>query len=378
MSSASATSRVPRHRGSLPPHRPGPAHPPGWVMRPGPASRPMRALRARCKRAWANRPGPASPRPSIWESRFPSANRRGPASPRHLIAESMSGWDKRRGPASLRPLIAGSTWASGNRHGQGSRPHLRLPFVSGWGKGRGTGWPLAYRWATRCPCSLVWGKRRGPVSRSRSSYPVRSWWVSGNRHGRGSRPAWRFPWWSPPKQGKAHGRGSRCPRSAAGSGRGWVMLSGPALRRPSRAGRDTGAGSFPIGCGCKGRWDTRALLAAEHYIRAPMTTFRNFDEVALMQKHRSEQFIDQLVTETLVLVRSRTPIKTGNARSGWDRFPPGLSETGTTQWIFNSVPYIVKLEFGYSRQAPQGMARITAAEMNFRAPDIVSRVVINI
>lgn len=106
-----------------------------------------------------------------------------------------------------------------------------------------------------------------------------------------------------------------------------------------------------------------------------MTAYKSFDEVALMQKHRSEQFIDALVTETLVTVRARTPIDTGMARAGWERFPPGPSEPGTAQWVFNNVPYIVALEYGHSRQAPEGMARITAAEMQQRVPEIVARVV---
>ena len=92
-----------------------------------------------------------------------------------------------------------------------------------------------------------------------------------------------------------------------------------------------------------------------------------------MQKHRTEQVIDAFITETLVTVRSRTPIDTGNARSGWERFPPGLSEFGTTQWVFNDVEYILKLEYGSSRQAPEGMARITAAESQQRMDVVVAR-----
>lgn len=93
-----------------------------------------------------------------------------------------------------------------------------------------------------------------------------------------------------------------------------------------------------------------------------MATFRSFDEVRLMQRHRFEQVVNAFVTDRLVTVRARTPIKTGRARAGWERFPPDLSEIGTTQWIYNDVPYIVPLEYGHSKQAPAGMARITAAE----------------
>lgn len=104
-----------------------------------------------------------------------------------------------------------------------------------------------------------------------------------------------------------------------------------------------------------------------------MAIFRDFDAVALMQKHRTEQIIDAFVTETLVAVRSRTPIDTGNARSRWERTPPGLSAFGTEQVIGNDAPYIVKLEYGHSRQAPEGMARITAAESQERMDEIVAR-----
>jgi len=103
-----------------------------------------------------------------------------------------------------------------------------------------------------------------------------------------------------------------------------------------------------------------------------MTVYKDFDEVALMQKHRTEQVIDAFVTETLVTVRARTPIDTGNARSGWFRSPPGLSEFGTEQIIGNAVPYIVALEYGHSKQAPEGMARITAAESQERMDAIVA------
>lgn len=41
----------------------------------------------------------------------------------------------------------------------------------------------------------------------------------------------------------------------------------------------------------------------------------------------------------------RTPIDTGRARRGWQK---------RTSEIRNDVPYIAKLESGYSRQAPNG------------------------
>lgn len=104
-----------------------------------------------------------------------------------------------------------------------------------------------------------------------------------------------------------------------------------------------------------------------------MAEFASFNEVALMQTQRTEQIIDAFITETLVTVRSRTPIDTGTARAGWERFPEGLSILGTTQWVWNGVDYIVELEYGHSQQAPEGMARITAAESQERMDAIVAR-----
>lgn len=104
-----------------------------------------------------------------------------------------------------------------------------------------------------------------------------------------------------------------------------------------------------------------------------MTEYASFDAVALMQTQRTEQIIDAFITETVVTVRSRTPIKTGTARAGWERFPEGMSILGTTQYVFNNVDYIVLLEYGHSQQAPEGMARITAAESQERMDAIVAR-----
>ena len=75
----------------------------------------------------------------------------------------------------------------------------------------------------------------------------------------------------------------------------------------------------------------------------------------------------------------RTPVDTGRARGGWHvagrklgiPVPPGgegdLIEktTGIKQYIeiVNRVEYITYLEYGWSQQAPRGMARISINEM---------------
>lgn len=106
-----------------------------------------------------------------------------------------------------------------------------------------------------------------------------------------------------------------------------------------------------------------------------MAELHSFDEVALLVKHRTEQILDAFITDILVTVRSRTPIKTGFARSRWTRDPEGLGSLGDTFTVGNDAPYIVKLEYGSSQQAPEGMARITAAESQERLDAAVQLVV---
>lgn len=85
-----------------------------------------------------------------------------------------------------------------------------------------------------------------------------------------------------------------------------------------------------------------------------------------------------------------TPVDTGHARGNWQvainlapdaelnvKDPTGAAtiakgatvlatlKAGDVAWIANNVAYILPLEYGHSKQAPAGMARITVAR--FRA-----------
>lgn len=51
-------------------------------------------------------------------------------------------------------------------------------------------------------------------------------------------------------------------------------------------------------------------------------------------------------------VRSRTPIDKGRARRGWQK-----RSSGKDKIITNKVPYIGRLENGYSRQATSGFTQ---------------------
>jgi hypothetical protein len=60
-------------------------------------------------------------------------------------------------------------------------------------------------------------------------------------------------------------------------------------------------------------------------------------------------YINNLMSEVKTQVSGRTPIDTGRARRGWQQ--------RTQKVVENSVPYIERLERGYSRQAPNGFVR---------------------
>lgn len=61
-----------------------------------------------------------------------------------------------------------------------------------------------------------------------------------------------------------------------------------------------------------------------------------------------DDVVKRLVPEIQSQIQRRTPIKTGNARRGWQ------TRQSTVE---NKVPYIERLERGYSRQAPNGFVR---------------------
>ena len=61
------------------------------------------------------------------------------------------------------------------------------------------------------------------------------------------------------------------------------------------------------------------------------------------------QFRKTLAAEFRSQVVPRTPIDQGRARAGWQQ-----RQSGTNISVENQVPYIDRLERGYSRQAPRG------------------------
>lgn len=73
------------------------------------------------------------------------------------------------------------------------------------------------------------------------------------------------------------------------------------------------------------------------------------------------QFRKTLADEFKSQVVPRTPIDQGRARAGWQQ-----RQSGTNISVENQVPYIERLERGYSRQAPRGFVNqaITATIAN--------------
>lgn len=102
-----------------------------------------------------------------------------------------------------------------------------------------------------------------------------------------------------------------------------------------------------------------------------------------------------LALDLFSVMMVRSPVDTGRFRGNWqidiavpaavalERFDKAgqatiLSETqkllayrlGQTITMRNNVPYAVRLEYGYSAQAPAGMVRVTIAEAQMRADRI--------
>ena len=100
------------------------------------------------------------------------------------------------------------------------------------------------------------------------------------------------------------------------------------------------------------------------------------------------QFVRKLALQVLRGVVLKTPVDTGRARGNWQVTigAPAESQLDTTDkaggstiskglaelaqyhpflsiWVSNNLPYIERLEDGYSSQAPGGMVALTIAEV---------------
>lgn len=98
--------------------------------------------------------------------------------------------------------------------------------------------------------------------------------------------------------------------------------------------------------------------------------------------------VRMIAMEVYGRIIKRTPVDTGRARANWmlSLGNPDLATTESTDktgqttlasglsqvakytdgsiWITNNLPYIKRLENGWSKQAPNGMVRLTIAEFS--------------
>ena len=69
----------------------------------------------------------------------------------------------------------------------------------------------------------------------------------------------------------------------------------------------------------------------------------------------------------------RTPVDTGRLRGNWKMTPVTFNLGGNTL-ISNDLPYAGAIEDGHSKQAPNGMVRITALEFKRIVKEFVKKV----
>lgn len=122
-----------------------------------------------------------------------------------------------------------------------------------------------------------------------------------------------------------------------------------------------------------------------------MSVSQDIQRVLLHLERRSTQLLTLLVAETDARLKMRTPVDTGRARASWaigvgqintavapdtvKGQPVAAAEPsvpavtiGDVVYLTNALPYARRLEYGWSKQAPNGMVRLTAQE----APQIIA------
>jgi hypothetical protein len=79
-------------------------------------------------------------------------------------------------------------------------------------------------------------------------------------------------------------------------------------------------------------------------------TFTGSSSLVGTLKKELTQMVTDLGQTTIQEAKSKTPVKTGYARSKWTK-----TQTKDNFEVANRVPYIERLEAGASRQAPRGI-----------------------
>lgn len=148
--------------------------------------------------------------------------------------------------------------------------------------------------------------------------------------------------------------------------------------------------------GMKG--ERKALMSFEEMNRKVCTSATGFTSTLRQMVTLLPSMIDELLREVFTILwldlagegDPPTPIRTGRARTAWvldtqesEWVPPSMEDDpksaeeilsavrqaierlpmSTVYFLYNNAPYIMRLERGYSRQAPQGFIAIALANM---------------
>ena len=76
-----------------------------------------------------------------------------------------------------------------------------------------------------------------------------------------------------------------------------------------------------------------------------------------------DQMVRQVSTDLFNTIKQITPVRSGRAKRGWRL----RKERKYSYEVSNRVPYIDRLDEGYSKQAPRGMTRPATREVLNRA-----------
>jgi len=106
-----------------------------------------------------------------------------------------------------------------------------------------------------------------------------------------------------------------------------------------------------------------------------MATSLNVRVVGTSLRRFSQKKGNELAAVVLTELRQDTPVLTGKARDGWFvQVGPGSASAASVRigpiYVLNDVPYIGRLNDGWSDQAPPGFVQIAIA----RAVDGVGRI----
>jgi len=110
------------------------------------------------------------------------------------------------------------------------------------------------------------------------------------------------------------------------------------------------------------------------------------DKLAEQQKERLHLVVRKITFEAFRRVVQRSPVDTGRFRANWNVSygAPDYTTTLSTEqgrgtaeagkaltlpvggvvYLSNGLPYAERLEYGWSKQAPAGMVRVTVAEFD--------------